>query len=143
MKVTFTTALVLCIGFICLSQSKSILATTSFNGFHCDGKQGICDIDSNNRSAANTTLVLQPDNKLIFTMDRQNLSQATQEKITGINPLNINKSTTYYFKVPQIFTLPQALKNSLSESGNQLSISKGSYPILITENTFTIIFNLE
>ncbi len=143
MKTYIISLLLLYFGFECLSQSKSILVTTSFNGFHCDGKQGICDIDNTSRSQSNSTLVWNLNNTLTITVARENLTALEQQKITGINPNNLNLSKTYYFNISQSYLLPYDIKELLSKNGSQISLAKGSYPILITKDTFTITFNLE
>ena len=71
------------------------------------------------------------------------MSQATQEKLTGTNYQNLKESTTYYFEIPSAYQLPHAIKESLSKNGSHLILAKGSYPIQITEEAFTITFTLE
>lgn len=143
MKTYIFTILLLWTGFLCQPQSKSVSATTTFNGFHCDGKQGICDIDNTNRSQANSTLVWNPNHTITFCIARKNLTVEEQQSITGTTVQNFKKSETYYFEVFQVYPLPQYITESFSINGNQLIVAKGAYPILITEETFTITFNLE
>lgn len=123
--------------------AQSVFANTSFNGFHCDGKTGICDIGSqNNRSQSNTAIVLNDNNTITFTIDREKLSMAEKQNIIGIHPNQINSKQDYYFKIPFTYMLPGHLKQSLQDTRANLSIAKGSYLIKMSQQFYTIIFKL-
>ncbi|QIE58340.1 hypothetical protein G5B37_01805 [Rasiella rasia] len=131
------------IGYATIYGQTTISVHTNFNGFHCDGKTGICDIGSqNNRSQSNTAIVLNDNNTITFTIDREKLSMAEQQNIIGIHPNQINSKQDYYFKIPFTYILPEHLKQSLQDTRANLSIAKGSYLIKMSQQFYTIIFKL-
>ena len=144
MKTFIFTALLLWVGLNCFSQTKSAQVYTSFNGFHCDGKPGLCSIDNQeNRSLTNTLLQLNNDNTLTFIIERQQIDKTEFENVTGTKREDFHPSNKYYFEVPNAFFINQSVSNKFIEEGITLVISKGRYPIQITEKELIIVFDLE
>ncbi len=144
MKYYFFTVLLLSTGFLCLSQTNSVDTTTSFNGFHCDGKQGICDIgNQRNTSQNNTTWVLNSNGTLTLTIKKNKISEQEIIQITGTTTSKTKTNNQYNFIVPKTYILPANLKESLTSNTPSLQIKSGTYPIQFSENHLTIIFNLK
>tara|TARA_R110002072_G_scaffold103137_1_gene226369 strand:- start:20855 stop:21289 length:435 start_codon:yes stop_codon:yes gene_type:complete len=144
MKPFFVTIL-LCIGTICIAQQpNSISVNASFNGFHCDGKHGLCSIDNeNNRTVANSSLLLINENTLSFTVHRSKLSEKDFQNIFNTTSSLWEKSKEYEFEIPERIPLNQSIINRLQSKHSSLFISPGTYPIKVTNDLFIITFNLE
>lgn len=144
MKPFIFTTLLLCTSFLCLSQTSTTQVQTSFNGFHCDGKPGFCSIDNQeNRSVTNTSLQLNNNNTLTFIVERQQLTKSEFENITSTKKEDYNPSKTYYLEVPEAFYIQESIYTLLQTESTPLVISKGRYPIQISEKELIIIFNLQ
>lgn len=139
----FITALVLT-GTVCLSQNPSIRVQTNFNGFHCDGKPGLCSITNrSNQADGNTVLILHNKKTLSLIVERVKLSQREFENVVPTTVKGyIDSSKTYYLHIPVPFQLENSIRASLESGNPTLIIPKGSYPMEISEDTITITFNL-
>lgn len=142
MKKYFFTILLLCSGFLCLSQNGTTTATTSFNGFHCDGTPGLCTIDNQqNRTLSNSSLTVY-DTILIMKIEREKLSDKEIKNLFKVNPQIINESKNYYFKLESAFALQASVCEILDIGKSNIAISSGTYPIEVTKEYFTITFNI-
>ncbi|RDK89093.1 hypothetical protein [Marinirhabdus gelatinilytica] len=143
MKIYIT--LLLCsISTICSAQRGSVLVDASFNGFHCDGKHGICDIDNaTNRAQSNTEITFNEDGTLTLKINRSKLSPNDVKSIAGTNSLSKNNSQPNHFIVNENFTLSGAIVKDLTNEEKVLRIKKESYPIQVTNEHLTITFTLE
>lgn len=142
MKNYFFTILLLCTGILCLSQNRTTTATTSFNGFHCDGTPGLCAIDmEQNRAISNSSITIY-DTMLIMEIEREKLSDKEIKNLFKVNPQIINNSKKYYFKLDNPFVLQASLCEILDTGKSNIAISSGTYLIKITKEFFTITFNI-
>lgn len=137
------TILLLCTGLLCHAQTNTTKVTANFSGFHCDGKPGLCSIDNQeNRSLSNASLFIQ-NTTLKMVIRREHLSELEVKNLFNLQSSNLDENKQHYLKLPSSFVLPTAVCNSLGNSDTTLSIAKGTYLIKITEDSFSISFNLE
>ena len=143
MKLLLTIAHV-CLAFVCFAQSTAVPVQTSFNGFHCDGKPGICSIDNQtSRSISNATLTFNKNHTLTLSVARHKLKASEFNNLMGVSTKSWNQAKTYFITIPTTFIISDAIRDVLTKSTKPLAISKGRYPIHASTNSFSITFNLE
>jgi hypothetical protein len=144
MKNIITILFFVCIGNTCIAQGNPIRINTSFTGFHCDGKHGICDIDqANNRSQSNAEIILNEDGTLTLKIERSKLSENNLKSIIETSSLSTNTSKQYFFVVEEVFMIPISVANALDQGNHPLQIKKGNYPIFVTNNHLSLTFTIE
>lgn len=113
---------------------------TNWSGIHCRGTNGLCSIENNNQQA-NTKLVYKNDNTLTFIIDRNKLSESQVLQILKEQLTEASDLDNFSYTMVEDFLLDTAVQDQLKL--NQSTLSKGVYPIKITDNSFIILFNLK
>ena len=125
-------------------QVPKILVKTSFDGRRCNGSHGLCTIGNpTTKSQSNTQLIFNTNNTITFIIDKAKISNEEINKIIGDEQKldSYKEAPTFYLNYA--FVLEVEVKTQLEIPKGLTKISKGSYPILITEEAFIITFNLE
>ena len=142
----------LCLTSIAFSQNQksaieaSINAKITFgrNGADCSGR-GTCSFNTNtNKASANAQIISNRDSNIItLIIDRTKITNQEEIKIIG-QPLSSDSiKKEFAFIMEDDFTLEAETKLQLKAPIQLTKIAKGTYPISITKETFTITFKLE
>lgn len=127
------------------TNNNSITAKTSFNGRHCRGTHGLCSIDNTVRTIdTNSTITYdEVSNTIIAEINRSRISLHEHFQILQEDPQNYTGNTQVYYLVEDDFMIPNSISQQLQIHGQDIKIHSGMYPLIMTEDTITITFNLE
>jgi hypothetical protein len=137
----------LCLTTIAFSQEKTVTQTifvnTSWEGKRCNGSNGLCYINSTNKSRANTQVTYNKDNTITLIIDRSKITKEEEFKIVGQYLTTTSKVNELTFIMEEDLTLEAETKSGLKTAKYLTKIAKGNYPVVITKDTFTITLRLE
>jgi len=127
----------------CYSQNtiNEVLVRTNWSGIHCRGTNGICSINDN-KQQANTKLIYK-ENTLTFIIDRAKLSATEVLQIVREPLLEDADLQNLNFIMEDDFIIDPTMQNQLKINNSQAALSKGVYPVQITDTSFIIVFNLQ
>lgn len=125
--------------------NNSIRSKTSFNGRHCRGTHGLCNFDNTVRTIDTNSTIAYDDtsNTIILEINRSRISINEHFQILRENPQNFTNGTQLYYLMEDDFIVPNSISQQLQMRREGVIINDGIYPLLITEDTITITFNLE
>lgn len=127
------------------TTNTSITAKTSFNGRHCRGTHGLCSFDATARTIdTNCTISYNEiENTIIIEINRSKISLQEHVQILREDPQNYTSSTQVYYLMEDDFIIPNSISQQLQIHGQDVKINSGSFPLIMTEDTIIITFNLE
>jgi len=133
--------IIFCLPFFTFSQNKvrnsSVDVDITWDGRQCRGTNGICDISetSSNKASNYTATIDDTEGTITFVIDRSLLSVEEETKI-------ISKSLGDLLNTDELlYALEYDFNFNLDD--RELQIAAGNYPIILTEETITITFNLQ
>ncbi|WP_299208066.1 hypothetical protein [uncultured Dokdonia sp.] len=127
------------------TNNNSITAKTSFNGRHCRGTHGLCSFDDTARTIdTNSTITYnEVGNTIIIEVNRSRINSNEHFQILREDPQNYIENTQIYYLMEDDFMIPNSISQQLHIFRQDVKINSGMYPLIMTENTITITFNLE
>lgn len=139
----------LCLPFIAFFQielhaqnsTTSASVTIGRQGSDCRGR-GICNFNISTKSQGNTIVILNNDSDVTLIINCEALSDDCRLKLVS----NLNKSGASNFQtfiMEDAFELPASLTKELDISTPNLTIPKGTYPMQVNGNNYSITFKLE
>ncbi|WP_299890489.1 hypothetical protein [uncultured Lacinutrix sp.] len=135
--------------FFAFSQGEkltdSISVVTSFNGRHCDGKHGLCDItisEEGKKESGNASLY-NNNGKLKLVIHRNKLSNTEEYKVMGKRISKFVQEKESIYTIDYDFELDSNISNRLKLKNKTYTILRGRYPLIITNDAFIITFKLE
>ncbi|MFT5890807.1 MAG: hypothetical protein ACI9Y7_000905 [Dokdonia sp.] len=122
-----------------------VTAKTSFKGRHCRGTHGLCNMDNNARAIDSNTSITYDDinNTIVLQINRPMLSQEEEFLILRENLQNSNPNTQIYYLMEDDFIIPDMITQQLQIGSEGVTINRGTYPLIISDDTITISFKLE
>lgn len=138
----------LCISSIALSQEQKQThimtsdVTVNFGrlGSDCTGR-GICSFEeTTNKEEANARLIYNEDESLTIIINRTNISKEDEMKILGIALDNNSKTSDITFVMEEPITLNKETNLESKLVTENVELPRGAFPIVITEEDFTITF---
>ncbi len=136
--------ILLLLPFMVFSQESEVEVNSSFDGRHCNGANGLCDLLINtDRKDPNAKLIYNKSNQtLTLVIDRTEITAEEELKIMK-EIVTKEGNIKYVFINDYDFILNTDIKTSL-EMGQKVSIiPKGKYAIIIKKDSLTITFKLE
>lgn len=145
----------LCITPIAFSQANKVIndsnKTTAINTelkfgkySDCFRSGGICTFNTNaNKVDSNTLVIHNFNNTITLIIDRSKITKHEELKILGQELMPKSKIDNLKFEMEESFILDASIKSNLKIAKPLTKIKTGSYPIIITAETFTITVNLE
>lgn len=135
--------LFLCSSFISFSQD-TIVINTSFNGRHCFGKQGLCDMTIPQKMGTDgNSKLYYTKGALNLIIDRDKLSKTEDYKVLGktVDRLMYTEQTVYPLKYD--LEINRNVIKGLHLLDKEYVIKKGNYPLLVSKEAYTITFKIE
>ncbi len=130
--------------FLMFSQESEVEVNSSFDGRHCYGTNGLCDlsVDTDKKEPNGTLIYNKNSQTLTLVIDRTMIASDEESKI--INEIvDEEGGIKYVFITDHDFILNDDIKTSLGIVQKTYMILKGNYPIMIKKDTLTITFKLE
>ncbi|MDX1462287.1 MAG: hypothetical protein R3359_04455 [Marinirhabdus sp.] len=122
------------------SQNEQLNVTSNFNGFHCDGKPGLCTIDPAQRSMdSNSTLTFNSNVSVTLCINRNKLSDLEFFNLFSFERPLLDTKKSYHFDVPADLQLSNPMPTT--PANESIRIHKGNYPIEITDQYFILTFS--
>ncbi len=124
------------------SASALVVAQTtvrveaSFNGFHCDGKPGLCAMEKA-IGGGNAVLYTAGSDLLIFEISRSQLTERDHHGLFGFRKVSSHREASFFLSFPSEYIFSSEISEALGLSKN-ISIEEGRYRILIKEETYQL-----
>lgn len=121
----------------------SVYATSTLGSYSNCTRRGLCAIKGNlDISKANTQTIINEDNTLTLVFERDKLSKEDEIKILG-QEININtEMEDFTFLMEEALVLDEETRKALNFPQNFTTITTGTYPVIITEKSFTVTLKL-
>jgi hypothetical protein len=121
----------------------SVYATSTLGSYSNCTRRGLCAIkESLEISKSNTQTIINEDNTLTLVFERNKLTKEDEIKILG-REININTAIdSLTFIMEEALVLDEETRKALNFPQNFTTITTGTYPIIITEDSFTVTLRL-
>lgn len=138
----------LCLSLIAFSQipklTNVVYANLSWDGRHCRGLNGPCDMNIvNNKAMGSTTISYDSNGNLTFCFERAKITKAMESKILGVQLAENSKVVKITNVMEDDIDLNANLKSALNTASSYTKIPKGNYQVQISKDVLSISFKLE
>lgn len=122
---------------------SSEYAVSTLGSYSNCTRRGLCAIKGSlDISKSNTRTIINEDNTLTLIFERDKLTKEDELKILG-KEININTEIEdFTFLMEEALVLDQETRKALNFPHNFTTITTGTYPIIITEDSFTVTLKL-
>jgi len=121
----------------------SIYATSTFGSYSNCTRRGLCAVKASiDNSKSNTQTIINEDNTLTLIFERDQLTKEEELKILG-KEINLNTEfENFTFIMEETLEPDEETRKALNFPQNLTTITTGTYPIIITEESFTVTLKL-
>ncbi len=122
-------------GALVVAQT-TVRVEANFNGFHCDGKPGLCAMEKA-KGGGNAVLYPAGSDLLIFEISRSQLTERDHRGLFGFNKVSSHQGASFFLSFPSEYIFSSEISEALGLSEN-ISIEEGRYRIVINEETYQL-----
>jgi hypothetical protein len=136
--------IIFCLPILVVGQNE-MQAESNFNGRHCRGTVGLCNIGSSieGKSISNSKVMYDTNQGIVLTIEAGKL---TNEEVLKVFGEPINETYNYKnleMKVEADFEIEVELLKALKVPQNRVVIKAGTYPTTFKDNSLQIIFEVD
>ncbi|MDC7994712.1 hypothetical protein [Altibacter sp. HG106] len=125
-RVIYCVVLLVCFSVIVTATAQEkVQIKATFNGFHCDGKQGLCAMEKSYTSG-NGFIQLVSANRLVWELPLASLTNANHVKLFGIDKSALPIQSPLYITFPAAYELPPEIQNALDKV-DPITVKRGRY----------------
>ena len=118
-------------------------ANASFNGRHCRGDRGVCNITTvNEETNANAKYFFNKDNTITIEFLKDKMSSDEQLKfLNSISLSNVNNTETKVLSIEEELTITNLLNGNSKEQS--FILKRGNFPLLDNPNKYILTLNIK
>jgi hypothetical protein len=121
----------------------AVYANSTLGSYSNCNRRGLCAIKKSLEiSKSNTQTIINEDNTLTLVFERDQLTKEDEIKILG-KEISINTPREEFtFLMEEALVLDEETRKALNFPQNFTTITTGTYPVIITEDSFTVTLKL-